>query len=631
MPTQDPARQSAPTDIVLIVKGAGSQEHGQSLDQFVSGLWAAAQKLSGSAKLGFPNASSESDETVQIQVKNKTIWMREINWDEKVRPGKPVGVFMSEWKMASSAFQDTARRVVLGPSTGGETPLMNILMNMLPVFLLLSFATSVVVLNDAIPYFPEYLGLTEFSWWSRFSLLDRWQDFPKSTQVLGVALLGMILILPRARERSSIDPAWLLMLLVIVMAVDPIAYVSLLLVVIAAQTIVLFARQLSWRHRPHSDSDTRYSIRAHGPALILVARVIMSPALYRFIVIITLPIAIVGYSSTKALRWTRILAPLAEVIESALRLTLSGTLGDVVNYAMNPAQANRIRRAIIAGIELATSEVDKVHVFAHSQGSAISYEVIFGDDIREAQRRKISTFVTIGSPLSYYAQANDVLDIAETNRFPVLSPPSSEFQSEFTWYNYWNILDPITEFFGLDEYGDTCSDGSAQNPHRIHNIRTKAALLPWQSHSRYWKDIDGVYVPLLMRITESPQSDREESRLNSDVTHARAVVGFVASAVVALVAMTIFLKISTRNGSTSPIPLLEGSKQLLSLLFGLFLPIESILDGLDDMRDLPAISQLIRGTYASILIVLAITVIRDYWQMLSSMLYKFRRHRQAAP
>ncbi|MEK6573661.1 MAG: hypothetical protein AABZ58_05035, partial [Chloroflexota bacterium] len=172
--------------------------------------------------------------------------------------------------------------------------------------------------------------------------------------------------------------------------------------------------------------------------------------IYRYIVVLTLPITFLGLTIARLLQWTRVLGGVGDEIEKALNRALSGVLGDVVTYAMDPAQAHRVRSVVEADLRFFHDrpDVSFIHVFAHSQGTPITFETLF-NHLPDTYRRKIKTYATIGSVLSYYHQVNAVIDAFYIPRFPVY--PYPKFADGFKWMNFWNLAAPITEFYGLDE------------------------------------------------------------------------------------------------------------------------------------------------------------------------------------
>lgn len=326
-------------------------------------------------------------------------------------------------------------------------------------------------------------------------------------------------------------PLWVLIALVTVLVVSPLNYLKTLAMLLLVQVSILIARWLAWPWRARPDSDTAEIFDERWPAndpigtvnsvsaeeddhfrpmphlqrlMVAVLRLPLSAVLYRLLVVMTLPIVLAGSAVVAVLRWTRVLSGVGDALDGILRLTLAGTMGDIVGYAMEPGQALRIRQVLEE--ELARqgedSAVRSIHIVAHSQGTPISYEVLFGKMAPKA-RGKLRTYLTIGSVLSFYAQSNDVLDLLPHPRFPVSGSPT--LPPSFRWVNVWNLTDPIPEFSGLDEY-------AYNQGNRITQIRTPARLIPWLSHSSYWENLTLVMRPLACRILGADPSEwRTES------------------------------------------------------------------------------------------------------------------------
>jgi hypothetical protein len=257
-------------------------------------------------------------------------------------------------------------------------------------------------------------------------------------------------------------------------------------------------------------------------------------------VILGLPISFLFLSLIWVVKLIPPLREWAADIEQTISLILSSVLGDVVGYAMDPAQAHRVRSAVEADLRFFHDrpEVSNLHVFAHSQGTPITFEVLFRH-LPDAYRRKIKTYVTIGSVLSYLHQANPILDPVYVRRFPV--NPYPDFAEGFKWINFWNLADPITEFFGLDEYNliqraPLLELDSAGHPiHLTHpeeiqrqtkrypasptNIKTRATL---QNHGEYWGNLDLVQTPFAARVfgdLRPPEWNPSRERLRGSLAH----------------------------------------------------------------------------------------------------------------
>ena len=359
---------------------------------------------------------------------------------------------------------------------------------------------------------------------------------------------------------------WFLVLLVAAFAISPWAYIAWIFFWVTLQLALLCARASAWPYRELANTDTStddyYSIdgdldpdtgtpRVYKRNKHMALRRRLFALNYRYIVVLALPITFLGLMLARLLKWTRVLGNAGDVLENILNLLLSSLLGDVVDYAMDAAQASRIRHVVQADLMLFhdRADVSSLHVFAHSQGTPITFETLF-HYLPAEYRRKITTYVTIGSVLSYYHQANPVLDPVYVGRFPVR--PYPDFADGFHWLNFWNLVDPITEFYGLDEYhmvqaaplleldpdgepnwqSDGAHNGQANRSYTASpiNIKTPATVL---NHSEYWSDIPLVQLPFAQRVLGDLQppvwNPDKLKHLPRFLSHASAVIllGFI--------------------------------------------------------------------------------------------------------
>ena len=309
---------------------------------------------------------------------------------------------------------------------------------------------------------------------------------------------------------------WVFILLLAAILFDPGRYFLFLLVLALIQLALLRARAMAWPYRQIANSDTTttnyHAARDAQGEMKIVRRdrqsVIFWQIFYRYLVVLGLPITFVALMAARLLRWTRVLEQVGITLEKSLSVILSGFLGDVVTYASDPAQAHRIQSVVETDIKffLDRPEVSGLHVFAHSLGTPITFETIF-QNLADQYRARIHTYVTIGSVLSYFNQVNPVMDPLYLPRFPVRPYPS--FNPRFKWMNFWNLADPITEFYGLDEYNlllqapDLVAQPGGpptrvqRDPASPTNIKTRATL---QNHSEYWSNLDLVCKPFARRV-----------------------------------------------------------------------------------------------------------------------------------
>ena len=206
----------------------------------------------------------------------------------------------------------------------------------------------------------------------------------------------------------------------------------------------------------------------------------------------------------------------------AIILDIDGVLTDgKIGYSDGPEE-----------IKFFHEKADHLHIFAHSQGTPITFETIF-QQLDDEYRQKIKSYITIGSILSYYYHTALILG----NNYPPTRFRVQKYgplHDGFKWVNCWNLLDPITEFYGLDEFvnKDTCSP---------INIKTRARF-----HSDYWVNIFEVHSPFCNHIlditTEDFWSDQKQIPKNcfSDNEYKRNIrlVGLF-SGIVTLIALVL--------------------------------------------------------------------------------------------
>ena len=551
------------TTVILVVKGAGLQKADDTLGGFVNGFWPALSVLDPKATLTqrhdvFPPGyrSSPYDQqplnlVTQIQSGERRIWIKEPYWQVAYVPDGPLAVLTSEWRMATYALgswmhevfavQDTRRR--RRPEVARWDPLRylaaNTLLNwsvLLHVGLTLWWAVRGGRLTFLAPQFRDsaYLPLSLLAAGSLLGLLLAIVPTIATTQRMTAYYAGQGKVALRALPGTT---NWMLLLLLGAFIVSPWAYLLWLLVWITLQLALLRARAIAWPYRElvNSDSsvDDYYSVegeidpltgappvykRSNSRAFLRRLFVLN----YRYIVVLALPITYLGLLLARVLQWTRVLRSVGEALERALTVALSSVLGDVVEYAMDSAQANRIRHVVQSDLTYFHDrpDVGSLHVFAHSQGTPITFETLF-HFMPPAYRPKLKTYVTIGSVLSYYHQTNPVLDPVYIERFPVR--PYPQFGEDFKWMNFWNLSDPITEFFGLDDYNlikrapvlklepNGRLDWSSyearkaretqRDPASPTNIKTAASVL---NHSEYWSNLDLVQRPFARRVLGDP-------------------------------------------------------------------------------------------------------------------------------
>jgi hypothetical protein len=138
-----------------------------------------------------------------------------------------------------------------------------------------------------------------------------------------------------------------------------------------------------------------------------------------------------------------------------------------------------------------------------------------------AYRRKIKTYVTIGSVLGLYNVIAPIPDETPLpDRFRKTDYKVETFAPGFRWFNCWNLADNITSFYGLDAYDLLLHQGgdNAGAERLPTNIRTRT-----RGHSEYWTNLEEVLVPFARRVIE----DKIDEMWQLEPTHRtrRHVVG----------------------------------------------------------------------------------------------------------
>ncbi len=545
------------TDVVLVVKGAGVHKPDDTLDQFLKGFWPAITKLDEEATITqrqdvlgpdyqpSPHDKDPHKHVTEIHCRGHRIWVKEAYWEPELTPAEPFGVLLKEWRMATYALGNLINRAFIESDTRKREQTRK-------------------RKRYSPRYFFSYL-LLYFSIFWLFFILPVWKytGAISTTSFLVTLLAAAIWAIPPTIETykkhamRAVDRmleslpgmgGWVLLPLTITLLICPIEYFLVVLVLLGVQLTLNLSRAILWEFRIFDNSDTdladyySYHEEIEGEQQYRIgkfdkryAKIFMMPLFYRYIVLLLLPVSFIGYGIVQLLNWTRILSGVGTGLDRFLNLALSSILGDVVTYAMDPAQAHRIRSVIANDIAHFSKrkDVDRIHIFAHSQGTAITYETLFRDLTAENQQ-KIQTYITIGSILSYYNQAKEVLDPIYVPRFPVLTSKEQHFAEGFRWMNFWNFTDPITEFYGLDEYTrmekapPLQPDGRPKHFNKNEqdewertrtsprNIRSRASL---KNHSEYWTNLDEIHIPFVKRIlgelrpTEWSRDQRKKLRI----------------------------------------------------------------------------------------------------------------------
>ena len=551
---------TAEVSVILVVKGAGEQKPDETLDVFLNGFWPAMKSVDSSATIAkrrdiFPSdyRSSAYDKeplnhVTEIRTSERCIWLKEPNWEAALAPTSPWDALFKEWRLATYAFGKGIHDLFTNPDSHDRHQQRSFWRYYI------AFALMYVLIFG-------HIGLTFIAGWAKWGLpqglLETGNLVLLGQLMVGVGSAALIAaVLPAVKTDHQMKiyedsrkleglpgvSSLVVLLLIATFVLNPANYLLWLLVALVIELALLLSRGIAWPYRKVSNSDSwsdhYYSVAGEvdqrtgklkifkwsnsDRPLILTVRFLrlLFVLIYRYIVVISLPISFVGFGIAQVLKWTRVLGGIGEGLEKALSVALSGFLGDVVTYATNPAQAHRVRQVVETDLKFFHDrpEVSHIHVFAHSQGTPITFEMLF-NHLPVNYRRKVKTYVTIGSVLSYYNQVNAVLDKSYVPRFPVRPYPKN-FAEGFKWMNFWNLADPITEFYGLDEYNlveeapvfslekgerpRPISLGASLNktkrdPVSPTNIKTRATI---ENHAEYWGNQDHVHVPLALRVLD---------------------------------------------------------------------------------------------------------------------------------
>ncbi len=549
---------TAEVSVILVVKGAGEQKPDETLDVFLNGFWPAMKSVDPNAAISkrqdiFPPGYRSSaydkeplNHVTEIRTGERRIWLKEPNWEAALVPTSPWDALFKEWRLATYAFGKGIHDLFTNPDSRDrrqQRSFWRYYIAFVLMYLLIFWHIGLTfVVGRAKWGLPQ--GLLETG---NLVLLGQ-----LIASVGSAALIAAILPAIKTNHQMKIYEdsrkleglpgvsSLVVLLLIATFVLNPANYLLWLLFVLVIELALLISRGIAWPYRKVSNSDSwsdhYYSVadekdeRTGGLKIfkwsnsdrhiILTVRFLrlLFVLMYRYIVVISLPISFVGFGIAQVLKWVPVLRGIGEGLEKALSVALSGFLGDVVTYATNPAQAHRVRQVVETDLKFFHDrpEVSHIHVFAHSQGTPITFEMLF-NHLPANYRRKVKTYVTIGSVLSYYNQVNDVLDKSYIRRFPV-QPYPKDFAEGFKWMNFWNLADPITEFYGLDEYNlveeapvfaleegerprpislDASLSKTKRHPVSPANIKTRATL---ENHAEYWGNQDHVHIPLALRV-----------------------------------------------------------------------------------------------------------------------------------
>jgi len=528
------------TSVILVVKGAGLQKADDTLDEFIRGFWPALKSVDPIATLGerhdiFPPDYRPSvydrqplNHVIEARSGERRIWIKEPYWEAGLNPANPLQTIEREWRMATYAFGSGIYELFTKLPFPSEEPKSEarLLYGSFAILYALVLWQPLLVLSGVVEWtrtvpFLAQIGLAA----AGAVLLALVAGYPAALEAREWRKASQDKANPNRLQADTRLPGlggWVLGLLILGLLLNPVRYTLVLGLVVLVELALLRARASAWKFRELANSDTDtweyYSKPKGGIDRRERLSMKVTQLVYRGVVVFALPITFLGLVLARLLKWTRVLRGMGDAIDEVLSTVLSGVLGDVATYATDPAQAHRVRGAIAADLQFFHDHphVSRLHMFAHSQGTPITFETLF-HHLPGPYRRKIITYATIGSVLSYYHQINPILDPIYILRFPVRPYPS--FCFGFKWMNFWNLIDPITEFYGLDEYNlateapkltEILQKKSFPSPEDVRqkkliqrepasptNIKTPATA---KHHGEYWTNQDQVQRPFARRV-----------------------------------------------------------------------------------------------------------------------------------
>jgi hypothetical protein len=573
MSDENPANQAMQTDVVLVVKGAGGQKKDVHFRTFLDGFLKAVRKYDPFAEVLIgpetkiladcdynPYFKEFEQEVAEIIVQphsetgddplpRRRIWVKEAYWEPRLTPPGSLNSLLREWRLTSYAlikllelFFFPWREGKRHDADGSQTKDLNAHRHTLRGYFLYYFIATLLVLGmvgltgllgQPLLNIAPTIGRGESGLLSAMS--------PPAVQALVLLAIAVVTAavpaLQAVRHRKTQRdtgqlptmpalPGWMLAALILAFIFQPAAYLTWLL---AYGVLVLgsnlLARSLAWRFRAdwytdaplidyfeiepdHEYFDQQRNRLALGTQLI-----------YRAFVVASLPLAIVLLLLSKLARVLNLFGDLGTRIETQLNTLIVQSLGDVTSYALDPVQAAQVQNVLIYDVETFSNfdPVSRLHIFAHSQGTPISFEVLF-HMLEPEQVKKVDTLITIGSVLNLHHLVNEALDETFWHRFPPEAYP--DLNRSFKWFNFWNFTDPITQFTGLEAYrqdklmrykdkskSETFGKMRTYEDLRPRldydtgspfSIKTRDSLRA--NHGEYWRNIDTVQYPFLERI-----------------------------------------------------------------------------------------------------------------------------------
>ncbi|SFR84040.1 hypothetical protein SAMN05428970_2913 [Agromyces sp. CF514] len=206
---------------------------------------------------------------------------------------------------------------------------------------------------------------------------------------------------------------------------------------------------------------------------------------------------------------------------------LAGSIGDVTAWKETPVRASAMRLVVRDAVGRAKQLVGDgdVHVFAHSQGAAVSTFTLFEE--MDPNAYNVRQLTTVGAAVSLlgreqwrgrsdvYTPVQNWLDRREGQAQPV------------AWANHWAIWDPFSagpiadtsgrarERWRASYFPRMASDALGPEEHAVHNVSQ-----PFLDHSYYYKNTLQVVEPTIRNLLgpdlpgPGPEVAYIENRLN---------------------------------------------------------------------------------------------------------------------
>lgn len=611
------------TEVILVVKGAGVQKPYETMNSFLEGFLPAIKFLDPNATIiSRPLPFYPEKEITEIlttpdsekEGARKRIWVTESYWEDELTLTSPISNLFKEWRMASYAYTKLVHSIFEDQAQEPAEKIKNRLAYFMEFFwpsLFILGAFILLLLLILRQDWGQLIQDVEMVSSVKESGLTDLITTP-SGAVIGFFVLCILLALAPALEFYGIMkkhhqkkepdskkgsqneslspegtsltkiptmPTWISVVLGFLLLSKPIAYLTILAGLFVLQLSILMARRIMYSMRGEGYKEPIFfGHHDRKPVTRFIKRIcqlFFMPIIYRMFIILALPITILAYFFVKLLKWTHIFASIGEAVDQIFFLVFSKIMGDVVNYAMNPAQANQVRSVVSNDIMLfhKCKEVKHIHIFAHSQGTPITYEAIFGY-LDQDYQSKIKSYITIGSVLSLYKQAEDVIDLVYHNRFEI-HHQEQNLADDFRWINFWNFTDPITEFYGLDEYIFS-KETKKTSKYTPINIRSKTSLR--KNHSEYWTNLEQVQIPFAKRVLGENKPNRWQPYMDAQPETAdqkqESIINYLSIPILSLGIFAFFFFVGWYSIELVPL------NQLLDIFTQIFAPLIKMLDDL---------------------------------------------------